>query len=87
MAHCEYRLGNPTWGVKVEGVGSMGVAVSTDNPICRVKAEGGDVWNPVCDLPTEAGTSCPIAAFRRNEITLSETNRRLETIFIARKKA
>lgn len=87
MADCEHRIGGPTNGgsVNIDGK-TMPVAASGNTPLCKVRAEDGDLNNvayPVCDLPTLSGQECPIAKFRRGELTIDQTNAALTALYAA----
>lgn len=83
MANCEYRRGSVT-DAKVAGVGNMGVAISGDRPICMIKVDE-DPIDPACELPGVSTVDCPIAQYRKGNVTLVEANKQLTNIFDARK--
>lgn len=86
MPNCEYRLGNPSQEGTIGRLSNVIVAVSGDKHICRVHAEEGNQIYPVCELPEKSDTDCPIALYKKGEIDLTETNRRLTKIYSAEKK-
>ena len=82
MSECLYRKSNP-WVEDREGK-SFVLVTTVKNAICAVRAFCGDI-SPVCDLPEEGCSTCPIALCQAGKITHEEANQRLTEIYNAPK--
>lgn len=100
MANCEYRVSQNTAGENFVGnvkhsvtrkpkdVRPQGAIVAAGEPVelCQVKLDQLNHY-PICELPDASTASCPIAQFRKGNMNLQETNRRLTEIFNAGKSS